>query len=72
MKAQKALKKAKKGQGKAPVQTDIERLAAAKARLADMQRMKGKARAVEVEREDSGEESDGREGGTESRSNKHA
>jgi hypothetical protein len=37
-----------------------------------MQRMKGKARAVEVEREDSGEESDGREGGTESRSNKHA
>lgn len=72
MKAQKSLRAAKKGQKQAPVQTDMERLAAAKSRLADMQRMKGKGKAIEVPQEAaSDDESEGSQDGT-GRRNKHA
>lgn len=73
MKAQKALKRSGQGITEAK-RADQDKLAIAKAKLAEMQRAKGKGK--EIRREDSpqgGSEDSGSEGeGAEGRRNKHA
>jgi ribosomal RNA-processing protein 36 len=65
MKAQKSLRVKK---SKLPM-TDMDKLSAAKARLAEMQQMKGKGKAILQEAEESESDSGSEEG---ARRNKHA